>query len=226
MSRPRVVRDGAVTIRISDDPAVDIARSLGVRLRSAIRRRGEAALAVSGGSAAPSMLSAFVHEDLDWGRVTVWQVDERIVADDHRDRNARQLSAVPALLRPMPVTDHDVEGAASRYASQLPTLDAVHLGLGGDGHTASWPPAPHPDAAVVDCERRVAVVGAFNGHGRMTMTPVPINAARSRLFLVAGAEKADVVRRWLDLDPRLPACHVRRSATTLFLDPDAAGRIG
>jgi hypothetical protein len=90
-----VVRFGAIHARISDDPPADIARSLAVRLRGAIRRRGSASLAVSGGSTAPSMLAALVHEDIDWDRLTIWQVDERVVPDGHADRNASQLWFVP-----------------------------------------------------------------------------------------------------------------------------------
>ncbi len=172
------------------------------------------------------MLAAFVHEDLEWDRVTIWQVDERIVGDGHPDRNASQLWFVPAATELMPVTGDGLAAASMRYADGLPDrFDAVHLGLGSDGHTASWPPRPHDDADVVHRPTRVAMVGNFNGHGRMTLTRGPINAARSRLFLVAGADKAGVVRRWLDRDASMPATAVRRSGTTLFLDPPAARMI-
>ena len=41
----------------------------------------------------------------------------------------------------MPVTAGDLDAARRRYATSLPDrLDVVHLGLGDDGHTASWPP--------------------------------------------------------------------------------------
>lgn len=213
-------------MRVSDDPAGDVARSLAVRLRAAIRRRGSASLAVSGGSTAPSMLAALVHEDLDWNRLTTWQVDERVAPDGHADRNASQLWFLPSRTELMPVAGDDLAMAATRYADSLPDrFDAVHLGLGGDGHTASWPPAPHPDSVVVSSANDVAMVGDFNGRGRMTLTPAPINHARSRLILTAGKAKADMVRRWLDRDRSIPVSHVRRSSTTLFLDAAAASKL-
>lgn len=173
------------------------------------------------------MLAAFVHENVDWERVTIWQVDERVVPDGHADRNANQLWFVPAATELMPVTGDDLAGATLRYAERLPErFDAVHLGLGDDGHTASWPPRPHHDADVPHRGGGVAMVGDFNGHGRMTLTAGPVNAARSRLLLVTGAAKAGVVRRWLDRDAALPASTVRRSRTTLFLDPAAAALVG
>ena len=222
----QVVKFGAVSVRISDDPPGDVARSLAVRLRAAIRRRQRASLAVSGGSTAPSMLAALVHEDLDWDRLTIWQVDERVAPDGHDDRNATQLWFVPGETRLMPVTGDDLAMAALRYADELPDrFDAVHLGLGDDGHTASWPPSPHPDATVVSSPNAVAMVGDFRGRGRMTLTPAPINHARSRLILTAGPGKAPMVRRWIDRDRSIPVSHVRRSATTLFLDPPAASKL-
>ena len=57
----------------------------------------------------------------------------------------------------------------------------------------------------------VAVVGPFNGLMRMTLTPPVVNAARSRLVVVDGGEKADVVERWMLDDRSLPITRVRRT---------------
>lgn len=172
------------------------------------------------------MLAALVHEDLDWERLTIWQVDERVVPDGHDDRNATQLWFVPCETKLMPVTGDDLAMASVRYADGLPKrFDAVHLGVGADGHTASWPPSPHPDATVVSSPNAVAMVGDFHGRGRMTLTPTPINHARSRLILTTGKSKSAMVQRWLDRDRSIPVSHVRRSATTVFLDPAAASKL-
>jgi 6-phosphogluconolactonase/glucosamine-6-phosphate isomerase/deaminase len=172
------------------------------------------------------MLAALVHEDLDWDCLTVWQVDERVAPDGHEDRNASQLWFMPTETMLMPVTGDDLGIAAMRYAETLPDrFDAVHLGLGVDGHTASWPPVPHLGATVVSSPNDVAMVGDFNGRGRMTLTPGPVNHARGRLILTTGKSKADMVGRWLERDRSIPVSHVRRSATTLFVDPAAAAKL-
>ncbi len=206
-------------LRVFDDPATATATWIAGRLRDAIRRRGTAQLAVSGGSTAPPMLAALAAADVAWDHVTVWQVDERVVPDGHRDRNANDLDGFPARVRAMPVTAKDLGAAARRYGAALPErLDVVHLGVGGDGHTASWPPGD----PVVESDRRCEAIGEFNGHRRMTLTPPVVNGARSRIVLITGADKAPIVARWLLRDPTLPIGRVHRSHTWVFLDPGAA----
>jgi 6-phosphogluconolactonase/glucosamine-6-phosphate isomerase/deaminase len=166
------------------------------------------------------MIEALLGERLPWQHVTVWQVDERVAPDGHPDRNARQLESLPCTVRLMPVTAKDLRSAAARYARSLPDrFDVVHLGVGDDGHTASWPPGNHD---VLASERRVDVVPPFNGRERMTLTPRVVNGARARLVLATGAAKRPVIERWLRGDRSLPIATVRRSGTAVVLDPAAA----
>lgn len=207
-------------IRVSESPAEAAAASLARRIRDAQRRRGAATLAVSGGSTAPAMFEALLDESVRWDCLTVWQVDERVAPDGHPDRNVLQLDGLPCTVRPMPVTASDLRSAAGRYARSLPErFDVVHLGIGDDGHTASWPPG---NAAVVASKRAVETVPEFNGRQRMTLTPPVVNRARARIVLATGATKRPVIRRWLDGDRSLPVAAVRRAGTTVFLDRDAA----
>ena len=92
--------------------------------------------------------------------------------------------------------------------------------MGPDGHTASWPPGD----PVIDSERPVALSGEYQGRVRMTLTPGVVNAARSRLVLITGADKADAVAAWLR-GGDLPIARVRRTGTVVVLDPPAAGAL-
>lgn len=210
-------------IVVADDPGVCAATMIGARLRDAVRRRGEATLALSGGSTAPAMIDALTAIDLPWSDVAVWQVDERVAPDGHPARNAGQLVGLPCRVHPMPVTVTDLRAGARRYAAGLPErFDVVHLGLGDDGHTASWPPG---DAGVAASSRPVELVELFNGWPRMTLTRGVVNGARSRVVLATGAAKRPMVARWLLGDRSIPIATVRRTGTRLFLDaaalPDA-----
>lgn len=209
-------------VRVTDDPSDDAGRWLARRLRDAVRRRGSASLAVSGGGSAPPMFDVLLECDVPWERVTVWQVDERIAPDGDPERNAGQLADFPCRVELMPVTADDLDGAARRYAEGLPErFDLVHLGLGDDGHTASWPPG-HP---VVDSDRSCEVIEEFNDFERMTLTPSVVNGARARLMLTFGASKAPMMRRWMLRDVALPVTRLRRADTWVMLDPAAAAEL-
>jgi 6-phosphogluconolactonase len=224
-----------VRLEVVDGGGGTLAERTGVwladRLWAAVSEHGVAHLAVSGGSTPATAFVSLAIQPVPWDRVHVWQVDERIAPDGDPDRNATSLrehllSRVPILpehVHLFDVTADDLEDAARRYAADLQAqasgvLDIVHLGLGEDGHTASWPPG---DPVVDIDDRDVAVVAPFNGHRRMTLTVPAVNRARHVMVLVEGETKAEVVRRLIDGDTSIPASHVRRTGTTVLADASA-----
>ena len=92
-------------------------------------------------------------------------------------------------------------------------LDVVHLGLGDDGHTASWPPGD-PVIHVRDLD--VSITQPYRGRVRMTLTVPAVNRARDVMFLAAGDGKREMVKRLVARDPSIPATHVRDDATLLI----------
>jgi 6-phosphogluconolactonase len=226
-----------VRVVVAADRA-DLARQAAVEiattLRTAVAARGQASLAVSGGSTPGDLLEALAAEPLPWDRLHLLQVDERIAPARHPARNLellrRRLLSHHALadrqVHPMPVDEPDPETAAASYARTLhelagdpPVLDVVQLGLGTDGHTASLVP-DDPVLEVVD--RDVAATGSYGGWRRLTLTVPTIARARSVVWLVAGADKRRTVARLLVRDPGIPASRVPPDRAVLFLDPAAA----
>ncbi len=215
-------------ITVAPDPpaaANEAAAWIARQLRSAVSRRGAASVAFSGGSTPALMLEALTELEVPWVATTVFQVDERLAPDGDPDRNALLLDVLRPLrptIRLMPVTATDRAAGSERYAALLPErLDVVHLGLGDDGHTASWPPGD----PVIDDQRSVALTGEFNGRARMTLTVPVVNAARHRLVLATGVAKAMIVERWLLHDHTLPIDRVSRPNTVVILDARAAARL-
>ncbi len=197
------------------------------RVRSAVRLRGSCRIALSGGGTPALMFDALATMELPWAQIHLYQVDERCAPDGDPDRNATQLAEhlirhvrIPKRnIHLMPVTAALLKRAAATYAADIAgrPLDIVHLGIGDDGHTASWPPGD----PVIDYPAAVAVSDLYNGRVRMTVTPSVVNAARARMVLAVGASKAGPLAGWIFHRTDLPISRVRRTATTLVLDQAA-----
>jgi 6-phosphogluconolactonase len=72
-----------------DALATALAKTVATRLETAIAERGEASIALSGGSTPERFLNVLSQTDLDWGKVSVTLVDERWVPPDSDRSNAR-----------------------------------------------------------------------------------------------------------------------------------------
>ncbi|HWB68356.1 MAG TPA: 6-phosphogluconolactonase [Solirubrobacterales bacterium] len=196
--------------------------------REAVAERGFFAMAMSGGRTPWAMVATLSGlEGMPWGETELFQVDERIASPGSEDRNLTHLVLGLAMehqasLRPMPVTQRDLPGAAREYESSLPErLDLVHLGLGPDGHTASLVPG---DPVLEVSDRRVALTeGAYQGHQRMTLTYPALAEARQILWLVTGPEKREPLARLLEGDRSIPAGRVENEHMKVLADEAAAG---
>ena len=195
---------------------------------AAVADHGYFGFAMSGGRSPWAMLAILGDlEGMPWGETELFQVDERIASPGSEDRNLTHMVLGLSLdhqssLRPMPVTQRDLDAAAREYESQLPDpFDLVHLGLGPDGHTASLVP---DDAVLEVADRRVALTSTeYQGHPRMTLTYPALDAARRILFLVTGAEKQDALAKLLAGDDSIPAGRVANDDVIVVADEAAAG---
>jgi 6-phosphogluconolactonase len=215
----------ALRLIIADDPAAEAAKRIVSALRLALASGQRAAMALSGGETPWLTLARLEPGDLDWTMVDVFQVDERIVAADHPDRNLRRLREslrVPAIIHPMPVDAAHLDRAAADYAASLPpAFDLVQLGLGGDGHTASLLPGD----PVLRGTGHVAITGSYQGHRRMTLTFAPINRARLILWIVTGAAKREALAALNDGNADIPANRVARRNAIVIADKAAMGSV-
>ncbi len=195
--------------------------------RDAVAERGEAAIAVSGGRTPWQMLAHLSAMELPWDEISMFQVDERIAPPGSPERNLTHIiAALPierqSVVRPMPVTSQDLDGACRSYEETLPErFDLIHLGLGPDGHTASLVPG---DSVLDVTDRRVALTGGlYQDTRRMTLTYPVLDSARRVLWLVTGAEKREPLGRLLEGDDAIPAGRVTAADMLVVADADAAG---
>jgi 6-phosphogluconolactonase len=194
----------------------------------AAAERGRFAFAMSGGRSPWAMLAILGEsEQMPWDKTDLFQVDERVAAPGDEARNLTHMVLGlsmdhQATLRPMPVTQRDLEGAARDYEAQLPDrFDLVHLGLGPDGHTASLVPG---DPVLEVSDRRVAMTEtAYQDHRRMTLTYPALNAARRIVWLVTGPDKPEALQKLLAGDGSIPAGRVQNENVVVVADEAAAG---
>jgi 6-phosphogluconolactonase len=188
--------------------------------------RNHFTVAMSGGRSPWAMLAILGElEEMPWDKTELFQVDERVASPGSPDRNLTHMVLGlsmdhQAALRPMPVTQRDLDAAAHEYEATLPErFDLVHLGLGPDGHTASLVPG---DPALEVSDRRVALTGDYQGHPRMTLTYPALNEARRIVWLVTGPDKREPLQKLLADDESIPAGRVRNENVVVVADEAAA----
>lgn len=198
--------------------------------REAVAARGQFAAAISGGSTPRAMHRLLATEPyrsrIPWPRVHLFWVDERLVPleDPASNFGAAQRDLLdqapipPGNIHPMTRCDTPVS-ATTAYQKVLqdffrqredgfPVFDLILLGIGTDGHTASIFPA---DRSAIDTQAWVvAVKGGIPDVDRLTLTAPVLNHARAIVFLVAGSDKAAVVKTAIsDAASGLPASRIQ-----------------
>jgi 6-phosphogluconolactonase len=215
-----VVEDAAAAARRAAEVIAEAAAE-------AIDASGKFTFAASGGKEPWEMYRLLGGLDVDWERIEVFQVDERVAPDGDPDRNLTHLlESLPEpardRVRPMPVTDGDLERAADEYAELLPQrLDLVHLGIGPDGHTASLVPG---DSDLDVTDRRVTVSGEYQGRRRLTLTFPELERAGKLLWLITGDSKRGPLGWLLANERSIPAGRVESEESIVIADREAAGK--
>lgn len=225
------------TFQSADEVAKEAAIYVADRIRENIAKKGFFTMALSGGRTPWAMIKELAQEDLPWEKVFLFQVDERIAPDAHLDRNLTQLfkaiEGSKLVLRlnifPMRVNAEDLEEACTEYESHIKRitgngkLDLVHLGIGTDGHTASLVPN---DPVLEIKDQGVAVTNTdYQGRKRMTLTYPLINQAEKILWVITGAEKAELLNRLLHQDPSIPAGKIDQQHAIVLTEESASVQI-
>ncbi len=243
---PREIMPG---VRVCADPAA-VARAAARQFVDwawqSIAREGSFIVALSGGSTPRELYRLLATPEyraqVDWPRVQLFWGDERAVPPDHPDSNYGMVRRELLLNVPIPPQNvHRMEAerpnigrAAHDYEETIrkvldlneqgfPRFHLILLGMGPDGHTASLFPgsrSPQQTSRWVSTPM-VSKLGAK----RMTLTLPVLDAAKRVLFMITGAEKAEVLRQVLEetADPPYPAQLVQpRDGARYFLVDEAA----
>jgi len=183
----------------------DFAKCLVSILQQAIAERGQAYLVVSGGKTPQALFTTLSQVDLAWDKVTVLLADDRWLDDQQTDSNERLVKAT--------LLQHNAKAARfiSLYANvasafegvaqvlpriaSLPTFDAVMLGMGEDGHTASLFPcsAQITDGLADNAPAVLAVQPQTAPYQRMSLSMPRLLDSRNIFLHLVGSNKLAVL---------------------------------
>jgi len=180
-----------------------VAQRIAVLAKQAIAARGSFSIALAGGETPRRCYEKMRALPIDWAHVQVYFGDERCLPRTDAQRNDSM--AYDALLKHVAIPSENVHAipaergaqlAAAEYAAlleQVAPLDLVLLGMGEDGHTASLFSG---NPALASTAPVVAVFDAPKPPPeRVSLGITTLNAAREKLFLVAGAGKHGALER-------------------------------
>jgi 6-phosphogluconolactonase len=163
--------------------------------------------------------------DLDWSRVWLTLVDERCVPVDSPDSNERLLrqnllqnQAAGARFISMANAAREGIGTLDTKISNMPRpFSAVVLGMGNDGHTASWFPGATNLAALLDPDNPAQVMETeppTAPHRRITLTLAAVMQSREIIVHITGPEKKAVLEQAADRDSPVAAALAQREIPT------------
>lgn len=191
------------TLASRHDAAAAAAEIMAHAISRGLATRGTACAALSGGSTPRAAYENLAARAMDWPHVTLLQVDERCVPAGGPGLNADMLrrALAPAMAKgaefaPLWHGDQDPAHAAARADALYrdDDLDVALIGMGLDGHTASWFPGSPDLHRALDPQTRACVIaveapGAEAAKARLTMTLQALLKANVLALLIHGADK-------------------------------------
>ena len=193
------------------------------QLEQSIQLKGRACLAVSGGSTPIVFFQQLSEAKLEWSKVTITLVDERWVATDdtesnellvkqHLLQNLAKQAYFLGLKNNAELPSEGIVDCETQLRTQINQLDVVVLGMGLDGHTASWFPNSQQLPALLDGETSawcLPIEDVFLPQPRMSLTWRFIKRAEKIYLHFTGEEKNQVFFSACEKDTsKLPVSHV------------------
>lgn len=204
--------------------AETLAADIAAALSRAIEAKGTAFLAVSGGTTPATLFRILSNAAVDWKNVIVTLVDERFVPETSDRSNAALVRSTllqnrakearfVGLHQPVGTVEAAAEQASRLFAGLPWPLDVAILGMGTDGHTASFfPDAVNLETLLSPAETAfVLPVHALSaGERRLTLPLSRIVAADKVVVHIEGTEKKYVLEAALEPGANRPISAVFR----------------
>jgi 6-phosphogluconolactonase len=176
-----------------DDLAAALAVAVAKDLTERVEAQGHATLAVSGGNTPALFFGHLSVQDAPWHKITVTLVDERQVDETSARSNARLvrlnlIAGKAAKANFVPLYENPPAAALN--------LDVVVLGMGLDGHTASFFPGGDNLSKALDLSTAdgiITMIAEGAGEPRLTFTLAKLLQAKSLYLHIEGEDKRRIL---------------------------------
>jgi len=191
------------SFKSSEELVATLCENIVHALSDAIKQRGHAAIALSGGSTPKKLFEKLSRADLEWRKVIVTLVDERWVDPNLPESNENliintllQNKAQSAKFIPLKNIAVNVEDGlliTRNRLKEIDKLDVVVLGMGGDGHTASFfPHAKGLENALSTEELCCATTANVAPYSRITLSREFLLSATHLILHIEGEKKKEI----------------------------------
>lgn len=191
------------TFNAVDDQVNALAERLSAELSALLNRQSRVVLALSGGRSPVRLFRKLSTADLEWKRVIVTLVDERLVPSSHPDSNAWLVNkyllkgyAASATFQPLVTLPDNAEACLAEAIRHFQYPDIAILGMGDDGHTASLFPGAAELPVGLDLSTPFPVIAATSPvapYRRFTLTRAALMKARHLYLSIQGEAKRKVL---------------------------------
>ena len=218
--------------QLENQAASYLARSI----NGVLSRKAQACLGMVGGRSVGPILDLLKDKGVDWERVHLFMLDERLVEIDHPDSNYRLVYShvapymIHANLHPFVFSAGEEHAALAEYRRELEKvgaqLDVLLLSSGEDGHIASL----FPDHETIDSQDDFFLSTSSAPKPppeRMSASSKLISRASTAVLLFLGENKQQAFDNFLDDSVPVRKCPAKlvRSVDNHFILTDRDGGV-
>lgn len=171
------------------------------KIKQGIARKGTCILALPGGRSVAGLLQKLSPQDVDWSKVEIFMIDERVVPIDDKESNYKQ--AYDLFLHRVKAKGHPflMEKGLGHYNTEFERtgthFDILVLGVGEDGHIAALFPG-HPVLKVKGRKYIQLNDSPKPPKERITASPDMIRDAGTVILLFSSAGKKKANEQFLN----------------------------
>jgi 6-phosphogluconolactonase len=178
------------------------AKSIYEALKNSIDNNGRASFVVSGGSSPVKIFNDLSKSDLDWSKVSITLVDDRVVSSEHPDSNERLLKENLFINNASVAKFISLKSDSEEVMNINRPFDIMLLGMGEDGHFASLFPELVDNSNYFDLSANPEIIFTEPMgnpcHKRVSMNLSMIMKSKKIILLVSSSAKLILVDQALE----------------------------